>query len=107
MAETIVKHPDENRGHSVNFTGALDTGRSVSSGTVVATKFQDFEGSPLGEVTATSDVISGSASVSSNKVQFTLTGGTHGIIYRLKVTGVLDNGDDLVENLFMRVDSEV
>ena len=91
--KTLVKQPGEDLLYGMDFTNLLATGETISS----VTSFLEI---------TTSDLTIGSGTIKSAVVEFRVSGGTHGVRYRIEVIIVTsDSNTRVADGLLLVRDS--
>jgi len=86
--QMLIKQPGETREFSMDFSNLLASSETISSPTVTST--------PAG-------LTIGSATISSGKVLFDISSGTHPVRYRIEVTVTSSGGSTLVGDGILKV----
>ena len=86
--QMLIKQPGETREFSMDFSNLLASSETISSPVVTSTP---------------SGLTIGSATVSSGKVLFDISGGTHPVRYRIEVTVTSSGGSTLVGDGILKV----
>lgn len=92
-----AKYPDESEFFAADFEAMLTTGETISSGSCICYLATDTTKTDLPAMKQ------GSASVTGTKITQKITGGTDGLLYKLRFTAVTSFGQTLVLTVVLPV----